>query len=64
MNAADISQDEADLIKSYAGEVTAAFGKEFKDDSARLKGSGKLLARFADAVGSTFERARSHCRCG
>jgi hypothetical protein len=58
MNATDISQDEAVLIKSYAGEVTAAFGKEFTDDRARLKGSGKLLARFADAVGSMLSNGR------
>jgi hypothetical protein len=58
MNDADISPDEADLIKSYAAEVTAVFGEEFKNNSARFKGSEKLLGRFADAVASMLSNGR------
>lgn len=58
MNAPDISQDEADFIRSYAAEVTAVFGKEFKDNRSRFKGSEKLLARFADAVASMLSNSR------
>jgi hypothetical protein len=58
MNAPDISQDEADFIRSYAAEATAAFGEEFKDNRSRFKGFEKLLARFADAVASMLSNGR------
>ena len=59
MSATDIDPEEVDGIRSYAAEVSGAFGKEFNDHGARFKNPKNLLQRFDNAIISMLSNGRS-----
>src|SRR5688572_18698624 len=58
MTATDIDKEEAEWIRSYAGEVTKAFGGDFDGAGVRFKQGKQLLQRFTDAIDTLFAKGR------